>query len=95
MDEALFEPRGYSNGVRDGTISFENCKSLERLSIRKARIYHEYIREDRVGDVGNWTLIHFVRNAPSTLRWFRSDLPQEVIIQYRLEEEYPNIKFLN
>ena len=98
MDEAIFQPRYFPFGVEyahpGSGVLFENCKSIERLSIRKARMY-QGSSEDEIRDLHDSTFYYFVLNAPSTLRWFRSDYPsREDFVQYRLEERYPNIKFL-
>ena len=51
--------------------------------------YHSDWRDD---DKQN-ALIKFVRNAPSTLRWFRSDLTPDNMTTLRLEQ--PGIELLN
>jgi hypothetical protein len=47
------------------------CKSLERVSVRNAKYCDGKITQN--------ALIKFVRNAPSSMRWFRSDLSQDNI----------------
>ena len=64
------------------------CKSLERVSVWNMR-YHSDWRDD---DKQN-ALIRFVRNAPSTLRWFRSDLTPDNMTMLRMER--PGIELLN
>jgi hypothetical protein len=64
------------------------CKTLERVSIRNAKCFgvvHTSIPQN--------ALIKFVRNAPPTLRWFRSDLTIENMNMLRLER--PEIELLN
>ena len=51
--------------------------------------YHSDWRDD---DKHN-ALLKFVRNAPSTLRWFRSDLTPDNMTTLRLEQ--PGIELLN
>ena len=63
---------------------------LERISLRNARYTHFDLDE---GTVPQQILMKFVRKAPSTLLWFRSDLsPENVRI---LQSERPGIQFLN
>merc|ERR1711907_681853 len=59
-----------------------HCKSLERVSIRNAKISMR--NASRVAIPQN-ILIKFVQNAPPSLRWFRSDLTQENINLLRKE----------
>jgi hypothetical protein len=67
---------------------------LERVSIRNAYWYM-----DNVGHVADHfivpqnVLIKFVRNAPPSLCWFRSDLTPENMNMLRLER--PDIELLN
>ncbi|OEU18007.1 hypothetical protein FRACYDRAFT_238438 [Fragilariopsis cylindrus CCMP1102] len=61
------------------------CKSLERVSIRNARYCDGKITQN--------ALIKFVRNAPSSMRWFRSDLSQDNITMLQLER--PGIELVN
>jgi len=104
MDGSCFTCIG---GV-DGTIgkisdlenhprSFMFCRLesqvLERISIRRAKFRITY------GDRRTYTaapqnaLIKFIRNAPRSLRWFRSDLSTENIAMLQLER--PGIEFSN
>ena len=64
---------------------------LERVSIRNARGASFRFPERR--RIPQNALIKFVRNAPSTLHWFRSDLSTANIQLLRLEK--PGIQFLN
>ena len=62
---------------------FYRCSSkvLERISIRNAR------------NVTQKMLIKFIRKAPTSLRWFRSDLTPANMAMLRLER--PEIELLN
>merc|ERR1711865_1173173 len=65
---------------------FCRCKSqvLERVSIRGAICNDGYGPEDDEIVPQN-ALIKYIRHAPRSLRWFRSDLSQENIEMLRLE----------
>ena len=65
------------------------CKAIERVSIRNARQSYEYTHSK----ISQNKLIKFVRNAPPTLRWFRSDLTLNNMTMLRLER--PGIELLN
>ena len=79
-----------------------HCPLLERLSIRNAT-YYFYIPEgpgpeddeipDGEGPVSQDALIKFVRNAPPSLQWFRSNLTPQNIDMLRTER--PGIEFVN
>ena len=64
---------------------------LERFSIRNARC-HVGLDGDRIIQITQNMLIKFVRNAPSTLVWFRSDLSAASI--QVLQAERPGIEFV-
>jgi len=78
------------------------CKNLERVSIRNAKYA---VPQDEEGEEGCYdnnatikrvtqkALIKFVRNAPPSLLWFRSDLSPNNI--QMLQTERPTIEFLN
>jgi hypothetical protein len=78
------------------TFIFHCCSTaLERVSIRNAKWVtknHYHRRNDRIVVPQN-ALIKFVRNAPASLRWFRSDLTIENMNMLRLER--PTIELLN
>ena len=63
---------------------FHRCRSkvLERISIRNARD----------GSITQNMLIKFIRKAPTSLRWFRSDLTPANMAMLRLER--PGIEFV-
>jgi hypothetical protein len=74
------------------------CKSLERVSIRNAKYRFIGGDDDYNDDKQNFnykqnSLIKFVRNAPSSMRWFRSDLTPDNMTMLRLER--PEIELLN
>merc|ERR1712232_1534627 len=69
----------------DDDFVFGRCTSVERLSIRNACLYGKRLPQN--------ALIKFVRNAPSSLRWFRSDLTKQNI--HVLQKGRPGIEFLN
>jgi hypothetical protein len=71
---------------------FHCCRSkaLERVSIRNAKWFNHNLI---INLVPQNVLLKFVRNAPSSLRWFRSDLTQENMDMLRLER--PEIELLN
>ena len=82
MDGAQF--CGFSHGNEDdpGIFLFHECSSkVERISIRNAR------------NITQKMLIKFIREAPTSLRWFRSDLTPENMTMLRLER--PEIVLLN
>ena len=64
---------------------------VERISIRRAKL-HNYDQQI-CKTVPQNALIKYIRNAPPSLRWFRSDLSQNNIDMLRLER--PGIEFLN
>ena len=66
-------------------------KPLERISIRTARYVN--FDENFSYEIPQQVLMKFVRNAPSTLVWFRSDLAAANI--RILQSERPEIQFLN
>ena len=84
------------------TFLFHECgsKVLERVSIRKAGVRVESYGDreilgpvdDMVIPIPQAALIKFIRNAPTTMRWFRSNLTQENI--QMLQQERPKIEFV-
>ena len=67
---------------------------LERISIRRAKFGAGYWNNSqRCETIPQNALIKFIRNAPRSLRWFRSDLSKDNIEMLRLER--PGIEFLN
>jgi hypothetical protein len=75
-------------------LVLEWSKSLERVSIRNMKyrvcVFRSY--EDKL-EFTQKVLIKFVRNAPPSLHWFRSDLTQDNMTMLRLER--PGIELLN
>ena len=82
--EALSDLDGH-----DKHFIFRYCRSVERLSIRNAK-WHGGSRRTMLHQNA---LIKFVRHAPSSLRWFRSDLSQWNIDM--LQRERPGIELVN
>ena len=70
----------------------QRCSStvLERVSLRNAKL----VVLGRPGhhDMPQTALLNFIRNAPTTLRWFRSNLPQDNIAI--VQQERPAIEFV-
>ena len=103
MDHSSFNHRGNilkdkisdSNNHHDIFMFHYCCKALERVSIRnmKFRIFWGDDNDDDDEDFTQNLLIKFVRNAPPTLHWFRSDLTPDNITMLRMER--PGIELLN
>ena len=81
----------------DDCVVFSCLESIERLSVRNAKYEKNGRFEGRNNTMPSAitqnALVKFVQFAPSSLRWFRSDLTQENIEM--LQEERPEIEFLN
>lgn len=76
------------------TFIFHYCsKVLERVSIRNARYFTRFQSTMHQAPIlfPQDALIKFIRNAPSTLIWFCSDLTQENMKM--LQKERPGIEF--
>jgi hypothetical protein len=91
------------NNHQEVFIFHRCCKTLERVSICNTKCdngddgtisqsakYYDFDDDEKISQN---TLIKFVRNAPPTLRWFRSDLTQDDMTMLRLER--PGIDLLN
>lgn len=77
-----------NDDYRSKMFLFHMCSTvLERVSIKN--VAYGYGRDVLPQNA----LIKFIRNAPSTLRWFRSDLTHKNIAILRLER--PDIEFVN
>ena len=85
------------------TFLFHRCgsKILERVSIRNAGVWVQTFGgdgeildpvDDMVIPIPQTVLIKFIRKAPTTMRWFRSNLTQENI--QMLQQERPKIEFV-
>ena len=73
---------------------FYECSSkLERISIRNAAWSNAFNPCDKTVVVPQNALMKFIRNAPSSLKWFRSNLSHENMDMLRSER--PGIEFLN
>ena len=84
------------NEEHAGIFLFYKCtsKRLKRISIKNAkfgRFARDYIV--RPVSIPQNALIKYIRNAPASLRWFRSDLSDENITM--LQKERPEIEFAN
>ena len=86
--EAMSDSNNYPN-----IFLFQNVNNnpLERVSLRNAR-YKDFNTEIE-HTVPQQILMKFVRKAPATLVWFRSDLSATNI--HILQSERPGIQFLN
>jgi hypothetical protein len=99
MDNAIFTP--YYSTDEENLADFNNhqkiflfhrcCKSLERVSIRNMNYDRHRFDVDNIFTQN--VLIKFVRNAPLTLHWFRSDLTLDNMTMLRMER--PGIELLN
>ena len=88
-----FEAMSDSNTYPNIFLFHRLCnKPLERISIRNAR-YVRYSFDGQKGKIPQNILMKFVRKAPATLVWFRSDLSPANIRTLQLER--PRIQFLN
>jgi hypothetical protein len=74
-------------------IFYQCCNSLERLSIRGAKIKGNVDNNSEIKNLPQNTLIKFIRNAPQSLKWFRSDLTKENMCMLLLER--PTIQLSN
>ena len=105
MDDSTFFDLGHE--LEDGRMSdleneehvgiflFYECTSkvLERVSIKNAKYGGHYTEQEDVFPIPQTALIKYIRNAPTSLRWFRSDLSDENITM--LQSERPAIEFTN
>lgn len=99
MDGSAFYCRNYNpNYMRDlhdhpTIFLFHKCGStvLERLSMRNAKLQLSQYYNNAI--IPQNALIKFVRKAPPTLKWFRSDLSKENIDMLR--KERPEIELVN
>ena len=97
MDGAQFHDhywnaRDFETDDRPAIFLFYMCQSkvLERISIRNARTW---FWENNGSAITQKMLIKFIRKAPTSLRWFRSDLTPANMAMLRLER--PEIELLN
>ena len=91
-DEGIDEISDLKNHPRSFLFCQLESQVLERISIRRAK-FHNYDQQQVYKKFPQNALIKFIRNAPPSLRWFRSDLSQKNIDMLRLEQ--PGIEFLN
>ena len=86
--EAMSDSNNYPNVFLFHKL---NSNTMERLSIRNARYMN--FDESLSYEIPQQVLMKFVRKAPATLVWFRSDLsPANIQI---LQSERPGIQLLN
>ena len=72
----------------------KNSKLLRRVSIKNAKYIGSRSEEKNdLHAIPQTALIKYVRNAPPSLRWFRSDLSDANIRM--LQHERPDIEFTN
>ena len=96
MDDSVFywngkeEPSDLNNHP-DKFLFHNCCKALERVSIRKTK--YGKIYGSNIKTIPQDAFIKFVRNAPPTLKWFRSDPTKENMDLLQLER--PGIKLLS
>ena len=78
------------------TFLFHACSSkvLERVSMRNTKIRPYWVRPiRRTVATPQSALIKFIRKAPTSLRWFQSNLNSENIAM--LQKERPEIEFVS
>ena len=91
MDHSSFSLEYMDGFEYNGKIMFYCCcKALERVSVRNMIIYFD---DDDDEVLTQNILIKFVRNAPPSLHWFRSDLTTDNMAMLRMER--PGIELLN
>ena len=97
MMDAADQRHEYSdleNDKHSNIFLFYQCSTkLERVSIRNAKWYNSYRIRDFTTVIPQTALIKFVRKAPLSLRWFRSDLTEENMTILRSER--PGIELVN
>ena len=99
MDDSEFDDLNrlsdLENNKYAGIFLFHKCSSnkLERVSIRNAKVNLNGFPTMQAVPVPQNALIKFIRNAPSTLKSFRSDLSPENMTMLRSER--PEIELLN
>jgi len=87
------------NNHQDIFLFYNCCKALKCVSIKNMKYSTLLVDNDEDVDdeqkmiLTQNLLIKFVRNAPSALRWLRSDLTEENMKMLRLER--PGIELLN
>ena len=86
--DAMSDNRNYPDAFLFHSLS---DKPLERISIRNA--WYQSVNDNEEKTIPQNMLMKFVRNAPPTLVWFRSNLSRENT--RILQSERPGIQFLN
>ena len=105
MDDAVFVVYDHEIAVLSETVEeteeeaaalptwlLQKCSStvLERVSLRNAKLV--VLGRSGHHDMPQTALLNFIRNAPTTLRWFRSNLTQDNIAI--VQQERPAIEFV-
>ena len=99
MDDAVYvftidptdKPHYYldleNNDAHSNNFLFYQCRTkLERVSIQNAKWFYENRICDVTTVIPQNALIKFVRKAPASLLWFRSDLTKENRMMLRSEQ---------
>ena len=80
--------------IRNAIFKYDDDKLLDEMEKQGNFVYDSgYFGFEKTVFVPQNALIKFVRNAPSSLKWFRSNLSQENMDMLRFER--PGIEFLN
>ena len=92
-DDTITDGSFRPNNLVSDVFIFHKCSSkvLERVSIRNVTCYCG-TEEIPLIDISQNALIKFIRKAPITLRWFRSNLTTQNIEM--LQRERPDIEFV-
>lgn len=101
MDDSCFfcwnnttkERMSNAENYPDIFVFHQCCKVLERFSLRNAKWSMNDLENQSSAPIPQDALIKFVQNAPSTMKWFRSDLTKENMEMLQLER--PDIGLLN
>ena len=104
MDGSVLYTDYSQSGYQPNKILLQECgsKVLERVSMRNTKMYvldpmltfFEALSEGtEIFDMPQNVLIEFIRNAPTTLRWFRSNLTAANI--EIVQHERPEIEFVS
>ena len=104
MDGSVLYIDYSQSGYQPNKILLQECgsKVLERVSMRNTKMYvldpmltfFEALSEGtEIFDMPQNVLIEFIRNAPTTLRWFRSNLTAANI--EIVQHERPEIEFVS
>ena len=104
-DDTITDGSFRPNNLVSDVFIFHKCSSkvLERVSLHNTNYFVPIIGagmfvqrlalQDTLKAIPQKALIKFIRNAPTTLRWFRSNLTTENIKM--LHHERPEIEFVS